>query len=64
MCFRDRYWRVAFSGGFKSHGLPRYTGRRIATLENPFDRYVAVLLEYFPAESPIYSNWRRVLPKS
>jgi predicted TIM-barrel fold metal-dependent hydrolase len=57
-------WPVPFTVGFNSHGLPRETVRRITTLENPFDRYVAVLLEYFPEESPIYSNWRQVLPKS
>ncbi len=53
---------VPFTIGFNTHGLPREKVRRIAAIENPFDRYVALMLEYFPAGNPVYSNYRKLLP--
>jgi predicted TIM-barrel fold metal-dependent hydrolase len=36
--------------------------KQISCVENPFDRYLSVLFEYFPADSCIYTNHRKVLP--
>jgi len=53
---------VPFTIGFNTHGLPREKVRRIAARENPFDRYLALMLEYFPESNPIYGNWKKLLP--
>ncbi len=53
---------VPFTVGLNTHGLPREPVRRIAAIENPFDRYAAVLLEFFPPDSPLWRNHRKLLP--
>ncbi|WP_316367604.1 amidohydrolase family protein [Candidatus Thiodiazotropha sp. CDECU1] len=52
---------VPFTVRHNSFDLNKATRRRIAQIENPFDRYTAVMLEYFPAESPIYRNHTKLL---
>jgi len=54
---------VPFTVGFNTHGLPREKTRAIAAIENPFDRYCAVLLEFFPPDNPVWSNHRRLQPR-
>jgi uncharacterized protein len=52
---------VPFLIRFNSYDLPLSKKREIALIENPFDRYLAVMLEYFPPGNPIYDNYRKVL---
>jgi len=52
---------VPFTTVWNSHDLPWHRRREIAAISNPFDRYAAVLLEYFPTGHPLYSNHRQVL---
>ncbi len=52
---------VPFLVRFNTHGLPRETVTRLARIENPFDRYVSVLLEFFPEKNPLWSNYRKIL---
>ncbi len=54
---------VPFPVRFNSYDLPLATRKRIARIRNPFDRYAAVILEYFPEGNPIYDNHRKVLPQ-
>ena len=55
---------VPFTLRFNTHGLPRATVRKIRRVTNPFDRYAATLEEFFPEQSPVWSNYRKVLPQS
>jgi predicted TIM-barrel fold metal-dependent hydrolase len=52
---------VPFSIRFNSYDLPVAKRKEIARIQNPFDRYLAVLLEYFPEGSPLYENYQKVL---
>lgn len=52
---------VPFTISHNSYDLPRPARRKISAINNPFDRYLAAILEYFPEESPIYSNYTKVL---
>ena len=52
---------VPFSIRFNSYDLPAAKRREIHRISNPFDRYTAAILEYFPEDNPIYSNYRKVL---
>ena len=52
---------VPFSIRFNSYDLPAARRREISQVSNPFDRYAQVMLDYFPAENPIYHNHRKVL---
>ncbi len=52
---------VPFTIGWNSYDLDADSRKRIGEESNPFDRYTLAMLEYFPAESPIYSNYRKVL---
>ncbi|MCU7904394.1 MAG: amidohydrolase family protein [Candidatus Thiodiazotropha sp. (ex Epidulcina cf. delphinae)] len=52
---------VPFPIRFNSYDLPTTTRRQIGLVDNPFDRYVAVMLEYFPQDNPIYRNHQKVL---
>ena len=52
---------VPFPVRFNSYDLPLSTRRRTGGIKNPFDRYAAVLLEYFPEGNPIYDNYTKVL---
>lgn len=53
---------VPFTIQFNAYDLSWSTRCRINRIANPFDRYAAAVLEYFPPESPIYDNYRQVLP--
>ncbi len=52
---------VPFSVRFNSYDLPVAKRKQIAQIKNPFDRNLAVLLEYFPEGNPIYENYRKLL---
>ncbi len=52
---------VPFPVRFNSYDLPPATKRALSAVKNPFDRYTAVMLRYFPEDSPIYSNHSKVL---
>lgn len=52
---------VPFSIQRNSYDLDRDRRGQIDAITNPFDRYAAAILEYFPAQSPIYSNYQKLL---
>ena len=52
---------VVFSTIFCSYDLSFKKRLELSKIENPFDRYIEAILEYFPKESPIYSNYKKVL---
>ncbi len=52
---------VPFPIRFNTHGLSRKETARIASIANPFDRYAAALLQFFPKDNPLYTNYQRVL---
>ncbi len=53
---------VPYTTLFNSYDLPLAERRRAMRIANPFDRYVALMQHYFPPDSPLYSNYTRVLP--
>jgi hypothetical protein len=53
---------VPFTLRFNTHGLPRQEMRRISKINNPFDRYATALMPFFPEDSPVWWNHRKVLP--
>ncbi|MGD8912090.1 MAG: amidohydrolase family protein [Candidatus Thiodiazotropha sp.] len=53
---------VPFTVRLNCLDLNSATRKQIAQIENPFDRYTAVILEHFPAENPIYRNHQKLLP--
>ncbi len=52
---------VPFTVRLNSYDLSRASRKIIDEVKNPFDRYMAAILEYFPSDSPIYSNHSKVL---
>ncbi len=52
---------VPFSIRHNTYDLPGERREEIGVIANPFDRYTTAMLEYFPADSPIYGNYRKVL---
>ncbi|MDJ0806379.1 MAG: amidohydrolase family protein, partial [Gammaproteobacteria bacterium] len=52
---------VPFTTTFNSYDLAWSVRRNISRIANPFDRYAAAILEYFPADSPIYNNYKKVI---
>ena len=52
---------VPFTTTLNSYDLSWATRRQISAIHNPFDRYVSAILEYFPADNPIYRNYRKLL---
>jgi len=52
---------VPFTVRWNSYDLESTTRKRLGEESNPFDRYSQAMLAYFPEESPIYSNYRKVL---
>lgn len=52
---------VPFLVRHNSYDLPKPIKKRICKIENPFDRYAAAVLEYFPEGNPIYSNYVKIL---
>jgi predicted TIM-barrel fold metal-dependent hydrolase len=55
---------VPFTTRFNSYDLTTRQRREVSSISNPFDRYIAAILHYFPPDSPIYRNYRKVLPLS
>lgn len=53
---------VPFTTLWNTHDLPLAMCRRLSKIENPFDRYIETVLAYFPPESPLWGNWKKVLP--
>ncbi len=52
---------VPFSMVFSPCGLPLATRVALDRIANPFDRAVAALRHFFPEDSPLYSNHRKLL---
>ena len=52
---------VPFSMVLNSYDLPYRKRFELSREANPFDRYAKAILEYFPAESPIYTNYTKLL---
>jgi predicted TIM-barrel fold metal-dependent hydrolase len=52
---------VPYTIRINSYDLTPKKRKEISRVSNPFDRYVAAILEYFPADSAIYTNYRKVL---
>ncbi len=52
---------VPFTLRFNTHGLSGADMKRIRGIRNPFDRYATTLLEFFPEDSPVWSNHRKIL---
>lgn len=52
---------VPFTIKMNSYDLPWQKRREIQNIENPFDRYLEALFEYFPKSSPIYQNHTKLL---
>lgn len=52
---------VPYTVRFNSYDLTSAKRKTIGQVSNPFDRYIAAVLEYFPADSALYTNYRKVL---
>lgn len=52
---------VPFSAIFTSYDLPLSKRREIESESNTLDRYTKAILEYFPADNKIYTNWKKLL---
>jgi predicted TIM-barrel fold metal-dependent hydrolase len=52
---------VPFTVRYNSYDLVSEQRKRISRIENPFDRYAAVILAYFPEQSQIYQNHAKLL---
>ncbi len=52
---------VPFTTILNTHDLPFGRRRELARIENPFDRYIETILDYFPAQNPLWSNYKKVL---
>jgi uncharacterized protein len=52
---------VPFTTIFNTYDLPYKKRFELSNIMNPFDRYCATILEYFPAKNPIYDNYKKVL---
>lgn len=46
---------------FNTYDLSLKERLRINKIDNPFDAYHAAITEYFPKESPIYTNYKKVI---
>jgi predicted TIM-barrel fold metal-dependent hydrolase len=55
---------VPFTTLLNTHDIPLKRCRALNRIENPFDRYIETLLEYFPEGHPVWENWKKVLPAS
>lgn len=55
---------VPFSIVFNSYDLPFWKRVKIAKEKNTFDRYSKAMLEYFPRNNPLYTNYKKVLRDS
>ena len=53
---------VPFTTIFNTYDISYKKRFELNKISNPFDRYAKSMLEYFPKESLIYSNWKNILP--
>lgn len=53
---------VPFLTRFNTYDLDAAICKQVCRIANPFDRYAAAVLNYFPDRSPIYTNYKKVLP--
>jgi len=51
---------VVFSTIFCSYDLSLKKRLELNKIKNPFDRYLQAILEYFPENSPIYTNYKKI----
>jgi predicted TIM-barrel fold metal-dependent hydrolase len=52
---------VPFTIRYNTYDLKTEKRKEISRVSNPFDRYTAAMLEYFPQRSPIYDNYRKLI---
>ncbi|ADV46035.1 amidohydrolase family protein [Nitratifractor salsuginis] len=52
---------VPYTTLLNTHDLPWRRRLELSRIANPFDRYVETLLEYFPEDHPLWSNYKKVL---
>lgn len=52
---------VPFTTLLNSYDLPWKKRFELGRVANPFDRYAGAILEYFGADSPLYTNYEKVL---
>lgn len=52
---------VPYSTVFNSYDLPYKKRFELSNIENPFDRYTQTILEYFDEDSPVFSNYKKIL---
>ncbi len=52
---------VPFSTRFNSYTIPWKERKRLSRIENPHKRYVEAMLYYFKEDSPIYTNYQKLL---
>ncbi len=54
---------VPFTTVINTHDIPWRRRLVLNRIENPFDRYVETVLEYFPKENPVWRNYEKVLKR-
>jgi len=52
---------VPFSVIFNSYDMPFEKRWQISKIKNPHDRYISAILEYFDKDSPIFTNYKKLL---
>lgn len=52
---------VPFTTVLNTYDLALSKRLQISKEKNPFDRYAKAILEYFPATSPLYTNYKKIL---
>jgi predicted TIM-barrel fold metal-dependent hydrolase len=52
---------VPFTIRYNTYDLRLAQRREINRIKNPFDRYAAAMLPYFPETSPVYQNYKKLL---
>ncbi len=52
---------VPFTTMFNSYDLSFKERRALGHIENPHDRYAEAILHYFPRESAIYTNYKKII---
>lgn len=52
---------VPFTIRFNTHGIGATETKRIAAIQNPFDRYAETMLQFFPEDNPLYTNHQKLL---
>ena len=52
---------VPFSTVLNTYDLPYKRRFELSSIENPLDRYAKTMLEYFAKNSPVYSNYEKLI---